>query len=338
MNYYLQLLSKHRGALMGFAILWIMPHHIPEHTGILLLDFIQSIGYGGVDIFLFLSGFGLYFSMSKETSLKHYYKRRFARILPEFWLFVICLFLLRRNFNAAGLYEMVWQASTLGFWFWGDGKPYLFWYISCILVFYAIFPFYFKLFKKYGIKVPLIAIGFGLLLMISYALLCVCVYDNEEVGGLTILAYARIPIFFIGAIFGHWAKDGCSIVLRRSHKIIALVATIASFVALYLCEQFFLEYMRPCSLYYYPFIIITPVLCIVLALCFEKLERAAKAFTFIGSLSLELYMCHTYVYILLGHLYVHFCKPISWMIVFIISGILAYCFHLVNKKVLQRLF
>ena len=76
----------------------------------------------------------------------------------------------------------------------------------------------------------------------------------------------------------------------------------------------------------------------VLALCFEKLERAAKVFTFIGGLSLELYMCHTYVYILLGHLYVHFCKPISWMIVFIISGILAYCFHLVNKKVLQRLF
>ena len=49
-------LSKYRGVLMGFAILWVMYFHIPIKSVTEVGWFIHRIGFYGVDIFLFLSG------------------------------------------------------------------------------------------------------------------------------------------------------------------------------------------------------------------------------------------------------------------------------------------
>ena len=61
----LSLLSSYRGALMGIAIIWVMLYHL-GNIDVSVISVIFGVGYGGVDIFLFLSGFGLYFSMSKS--------------------------------------------------------------------------------------------------------------------------------------------------------------------------------------------------------------------------------------------------------------------------------
>ena len=84
-------LSKYRTELMGFAILWIFLFHsniyIPEFLA--PFKFVKAIGYSGVDIFFLLSGLGLSFSISKNTSLVQFYKKRLKRIIPTFW---VCLF------------------------------------------------------------------------------------------------------------------------------------------------------------------------------------------------------------------------------------------------------
>ena len=67
MDNYVTLLSKHRSAIMGFAILWIMLFHLHVSVDFTPFMIIKRLGYGGVDIFLFLSGFGLYYSCSKEN-------------------------------------------------------------------------------------------------------------------------------------------------------------------------------------------------------------------------------------------------------------------------------
>ena len=59
----LSLLSSYRGALMGVAIIWVMLYHLGD-IDVSVISVIFGVGYGGVDIFLFLSGFGLYFSFS----------------------------------------------------------------------------------------------------------------------------------------------------------------------------------------------------------------------------------------------------------------------------------
>lgn len=59
----INIVSKYRSPLMGFAISWIIVYHYYlVIQPINLSVFPVRIGYGGVDIFLLLSGLGLYYS------------------------------------------------------------------------------------------------------------------------------------------------------------------------------------------------------------------------------------------------------------------------------------
>lgn len=339
MNNYVTLLSKHRSAIMGLAILWIMLFHL--HVNITFIPFwvIKKIGYSGVDMFLFLSGFGLYYSCSKDNfNKRQYYKNRFKRILPEFWLVLVVVFFCKMDFSCRSFYTLICHASTLGLWVWGK-IPYVLWYISCILMFYAIYPQYYLLFKKYGIIVPLYCIGGGILLMASYAIFCIFFCDKENVGGNAIFAYARIPIFFLGSIFGWIAKNDVKITLKKTQKVFALLVALFSFIALLtFIKTYPSTILRVCSLYFIPFIIISPILCIVLSVVFNKVDIMDKIFAYIGSLSFELYLCHAYIFKQLDYFVVNYGQFIAIIFVVLLSCISAWMLHFVNKKCLQRYF
>lgn len=93
------LLSKYRTAIMGFAALWILFSHvwlrvfysIPFLSHI--EEFIKKIGFCGVDIFLFLSGLGLTFSIKKHSTKDFYYNRIKRILLP----FLIISIIIRNN-------------------------------------------------------------------------------------------------------------------------------------------------------------------------------------------------------------------------------------------------
>jgi Predicted acyltransferases len=319
---------------MGFAILWIMLFHLRVPTDLAVIDFIRSVGYGGVDIFLFLSGFGLYFSMSRKNfEIKKYYRSRFFRIIPEYWVVIGFVFLAQMDFSARAFYLLICKATTLGYWIGYRDES---WFISCILFLYAIYPIYFKLFKKYGLKASLHFIGAGFSLMLIYALTCIFFYDSKNYGGFIILTYARIPIFFIGAIFGHWAKDGCNIKLTKRLKVIGLSAAIIASVALVFFQTFLFYALQTCSLAYLPYIIITPVLCMLLAIFFDKYKTVDKIFTVFGLMSLELYLCHIFIYKLFFDFIDFLDKDSSNILTMLISFFAAYALYIVNKKVLTR--
>ena len=71
--------SRYRGELMGAAMLFIILFHVPlarsnEFFGL------RRCGNVGVDMFLFLSGIGLWFSWVKNQDVWKFYKRRLLRI------------------------------------------------------------------------------------------------------------------------------------------------------------------------------------------------------------------------------------------------------------------
>lgn len=333
---YLDLLSKHRNALMGFAMLWIMVFHIPVLSGIKLFDFIQSIGYGGVDIFLFLSGFGMYFAMLKYgNNLKTYYKKRFLRIMPEFWFVLVIVFILQMDYSLDSFCNLIWDATTLRYWI---GEPHPMWFISFIIVLYTIYPFYFKLFKKYGMRVPVLFICIGLVIICVYAYIAVHFYGNRIIGGLTIFSYARIPIFFIGSIFGYLAKEECNITLRMKDKALCLFCFFIAIILLGCSLKFAQDYLCTCSLFFLPFIVVTPVLCVILAICFEKIKYVDKLLAWIGTLSLELFMCHAYLFKPFYDYVVYFGMPLACLLLFILSVLLAVILNRINKHFLQRIF
>ena len=69
----LSALSRHRPLLYGFAAAWILLFHmqfqLPNHTALIPLKWFKVSGNAGVEMFLLLSGFGLYGSMSREGSV-----------------------------------------------------------------------------------------------------------------------------------------------------------------------------------------------------------------------------------------------------------------------------
>ena len=89
-----QLISKYRGAIMGFAAICIIYFHewipvipAPSEGSFSLFysleQYINRITFFGVDIFFLLSGIGLTFAINKESLPKFYY-RRIRRILLPF--------------------------------------------------------------------------------------------------------------------------------------------------------------------------------------------------------------------------------------------------------------
>lgn len=108
-------LSKYRGFLMGFAILWVMYFHIPLKFATEVGWFIHRIGFYGVDIFLFLSGLGVYYSLTKRPNVLGFYKARLVRILPAYIIVACASYCLLRLDRASAL-DFFYYISGIGYW------------------------------------------------------------------------------------------------------------------------------------------------------------------------------------------------------------------------------
>ena len=67
---------KYRSIWMGFAILWVVFYHINIPINNTPIFFLKTFGYGGVDIFIFASGIGCYYSYLRDRSPLDFIKRR----------------------------------------------------------------------------------------------------------------------------------------------------------------------------------------------------------------------------------------------------------------------
>lgn len=106
-------ISRFRGELMGAAMLFIILFHValPREDAFFGL---RRMGNVGVDMFLFLSGIGLWFSWTKNPDVRHFFVRRYLRIYPA-WLIIACLFYiprLREETSGHGSTSWATSAST----------------------------------------------------------------------------------------------------------------------------------------------------------------------------------------------------------------------------------
>ena len=134
----ISILSKHRSPLMGFAILFIMLFHLENRSPFLDTHFF-SIGDSGVEIFLLLSGLGVFYSLSRTngTSPWYFYKRRLIRILPAFWLVIIPLSLY--SLIKGAIPFSIFITRVLGLSAFNEAARG-YWYITVLLVCYIITP------------------------------------------------------------------------------------------------------------------------------------------------------------------------------------------------------
>lgn len=185
-------LSKARGVLLGLATLIIAIVHAPYEPaeGSFLL-FLRFFGSGAVDIFLLLSGMGLWFSFSKNGNVLSFWKKRLLRLLPP----LLPILLVCAVFTADGAVDFLMKLSLVDLWVTGDRT---FWYFSLLVLLYLFFPFIFKTVKKWGVRAVLAAAvltaGISVLLYFVFP----TVFSHVEI------ALLRVPVFFFGIWIGKY--------------------------------------------------------------------------------------------------------------------------------------
>lgn len=276
---YIKDMLKYRNVWLGIAMIWIVLFHANIGIGFWPLAFIKSIGYGGVDICLFASGIGCYFSLDKNSDILSFIKRRFLRIGPEYLIFIICWLVYKAisgSFSISMALGNLLGVQTL------TGKDNSFnWYISAIVIFYFLAPYLKKTADKLTAIKHIIFIAFLLVLTIPFWSV-----NNW------IIILTRIPIYYIGMVFAKACKSEYLI-----NKRLIFTVSLFSFIgvaALWISMQYFGAHLWSKGLYWYPFIFITPGLCIVAAYVINliKIKKIKNLLDIIGRYSFEIYLIH----------------------------------------------
>ena len=285
------IISDYRGVLMGISIICIMIFHYVEdytnhyehYTGWIRF-FYNYISSSSVDTFLFLSGFGLYYSMKKKPDIHQFYKRRFTKILIPYFLVAIPTFFMNDIIHAhTGFNEYLADLSFYSFFTDGVAR---FWYILLILVCYLIFPFVFEMAEESNNRSTekMRIINFFAFFTVAAIVLRLgnkSLYENVNV------ALLRVPFFFLGCFVGKSAYE------KRTIS--------GGTYGLMLFSLFMIQFRVKSKALFarYAAAFLNLSACIVIALLFKKLSRFEKLhngikkfFEWFGRYSLELYLTH----------------------------------------------
>lgn len=270
------IISKNRTAIMGFAMISIMLFHQPFFYDNHVVGFFHLFGFWGVEVFLFVSGFGIVHSL-KKNSVKTYYKNRLKRLLPSCLLAGLCKYV----FVQFDFFSHCSQSTFLLL-----TNIYL-WYIYAILVYYLLAPFLYKILNKNSIVVfigvCLFSLGCNYIPFSDSD-----VYFIQYAGWVT----ARLPVFVLGMIY---ALRPINISLRTTVIIGILVYILCMFLQLgSIMVRFQWEIPHRNLLIQFA----APMLCVLsgyMNILAGKL-KLSKIPTFLGTLSLEIYLWHEYIY------------------------------------------
>ena len=275
-------ISRYRGELMGIAMIFIFLFHFALPRSDMFFG-LRRVGNIGVDMFLFLSGVGLWFSWMKHPSLKLFFKRRYLRVYPA-WFIISCLYYIP-HFHGGGVRAWVDLIGDItinwDFWLHDELK---FWYIPAMMMLYLFAPPYMQLIRRHPVYrwLPVV--------MILWCILVQYVSPIHNAVGHIEIFWSRLPIFFIGINMGEAVRrkdkmDGASIWMILIVFAMTLSASIFLEQELHGHFPIYVERML-----YIPLTITTILL---LNRVFRRTPKWFNTiFKFVGALSLECYLIH----------------------------------------------
>ena len=280
--------NKYRMELMGFATIWIgLMHVFPElfpDVEIPIIGKIIERGNLGVEIFLFLSGYGLYCSLNKTNNVALFYKKRANRILGA-WLILGSLYWIIFGIlsKRIGITWLIYNASGLSFW--GSGVTTI-WYVSYIFIIYLLYPLVYIAQHKTSSSVLVIICGI-VLINCTLSVVKSDIYSNIEI------AITRTPIFLIGSYIAqiHNSKQ------ESTDKMLLIVWSYVLLTSyLFIISPILQDSNHNIAvmLYRYGGGGISIILLMMLTVVFQKVNMNVP-FVYYGKVSLEFYLISVFI-------------------------------------------
>ena len=187
-------INKYRGELLGIAtIMIIITHSISIINFSDIVKKIFAYGTQRVNVFLFLSGIGLYNSLKNKNDKILFYKKRIEKVfIPYFVIAGIWYSLKYLIFEKGEIIKFLYELSTLSFWMEHLGA----WYVAFLIPLYFLYPFYFNYKKDKQYKYIYIFILFVISVLIEKINLKLYLHLSQMLVGLI--------VFFIGDYIAHY--------------------------------------------------------------------------------------------------------------------------------------
>lgn len=290
----LRALYKHRSVWMGIAILLVVLYHyeliiLPDMPILNIItrifSKIKTTAYGGVDIFMFASGLGAYFSYTKDYDATAFLIRRFKRLAPIYFPFIVIWSFYKYFHDSYPIKSAIGNLFALQG-FTGLGNEFN-WYITALLIVYILTPFFCGLIKK-------IKNTHSFILLIGFLWIISIPFWGSTNG---IIIVTRLPIFVIGMYFAKLSENDKNRLQGKSAIILA-AAMLTGMLLLMLFIRKFSSYCWSFGLFWYPFILITPGMCLFISAFIETVgkfkffEILFKILGKIGNISFEIYLSH----------------------------------------------
>lgn len=298
---WVNLISERRSYIMGIATIMIVLFHAsskqtlgPFHYGI------HSFFWLGVEIFLFLSGFGMHYALSKtpQPALASFYKKRVLRLMPTCIIFGIVLLPLW-YYGAPYLYQKFSISFFLAF----IGLDV--WYIRTQLIFYLLTPFFHALltYKKQATVIVLFATSVCLLL--SSKASPFYLNFSEFVSASTIVwSINRLPAFLIGFytamhLKGTWQRKNAyaytllSLLVAGVYCTARLVITYCPHLLNSASTETFIQLCASNDILFFTW----PCFCMLIAQSQNIMPtKMVKSIEWMGKHSLEIFLTHAAIF------------------------------------------
>ncbi len=270
---------KYRSIWMSLAIVWVTMFHLPLHLHP-VLNPIKVFGYGGVDIFLFASGIGCYFSLSKSQGIKDFLCGRIKKIMPMQIIF-LCFYFFTVPIN----FKIV-IGNLFGLGFFAGLKNQFNWYIGAMWVCYLLAPIFKSIVSK------------AKLTNIIFVLLCLVVISTVYFHQFELIFWSRLPVFLMGIAIAEISNRKSSITLFNT--IILTLCLFLGFALLFLFYLKFNSLLWTYGLWWYPFILITPGLTLLISIFSNRLSKTKCRFIVaivdkLGRNTFPIYLSHIFI-------------------------------------------
>ena len=316
-NWYL--LSKYRTELMGIATILVLLCHA-RPNGVVLPDLVLTImglGQFGVQVFLFLSGIGIYYSLNsskQNVKLITWYKKRFVRLFLPYLIICGPILVISLFDQDVTVQYILLRLSTIGYW---TGEKGVAWFVAALVPFYLISPLINKLLilGKYKRNIIFLCLFF------SPAIVLNMIPQNMAEGNISVAHFMQTIIVFPSFILGFYLAPCVAKKQLLSYK--AVVMFVVSLIMLFLLTL----YMTGLKSYWLFILLALGLVCKVL----EYSPLLSSVLLFIGTISLESYLFNVSlpeVYIGKGNLY--------YISLIVLGTFLAFIANKLSSKIIAK--